>query len=162
MTADREPVPGAYYPEGLPGFVTLDVTPLVDNNVHDLLEILAEDDVFESFLAVTNAEAPACGHDGHAPDRLAFEQLKDYLVDRLATRVRMTAPQAMRVGSRVLELGAELDGRAAAAEEIVTRPDCPLGGRHSPGVPCDDRCDEQAAGLEKLRRIIARQNGRQA
>lgn len=163
MPADREPIPGAYYAEDGACFVTLDVTPLTDNNTHDLLELLADDEFFEDFIAVACTE-PVGEHDGHAPDRLAFEELKDRLVERLATRVRMTAPQAMRVGSRVLELGAELDGVTAAAEagEIVTRPGCPLGGRHLPNVPCDDRCNEKAAALNDLRAILARQNGRQA
>lgn len=167
---DRDPIPGAFYADDGACFVTLDVTSLVDNNVHDLLDLLASDEFFEDFIATT--AAPAVGeHDGHAPDRLEFEELKDRLVDRLATRIRMTAPQAMRVGGRVLFLGAILDGETAdaaldhavaAGPEIVARPDCPLGGLHSPGVPCDSRCDEKAVALAKLRSILAAKNGRQA
>ncbi|MGY4903277.1 hypothetical protein [Streptomyces sp. 900116325] len=161
--SDHAPVPGRFYPESGPGFVTLDVAALVDNNVHDLLELLGSDEFFEDFISVACAE-PVGEHDGSAPDRLAFEELKDRLVERLAIRVAMTARQAVAIGSRVLELGAELDGIAAAAEagETVTRPGCPLAGRHVPGVPCDDRCDEKAAALNNLRAILARQNGRQA
>lgn len=107
--SDREPVTGRYYSSAGAAFVSLDVTPLVENNVHDLLDLLSSDEFFEEFIAAT---APArVEHDGHAPDRLAFEELKDRLVERLATRAALTAPQALRTGDRLaslaLALGAE-------------------------------------------------------
>lgn len=33
---------------------------------------------------------------------------------------------------------------------VTARTDCPLGGRHLPGVPCDERCGEKAAALATL------------
>lgn len=110
MSAHREPVPGRYYAESGPGWVTLDVAALVDNNTHDLLELLAGDEFFERFIAVT--AAPVAGGDG--PDRLEFEQLKDELVSLLATRVRMTGQQARRVGARVYRLGVQVSAEADA------------------------------------------------
>ncbi|MFH9368109.1 hypothetical protein ACH4K8_20805 [Streptomyces anulatus] len=119
MSAHREPVPGRYYTESGPGWVTLDATPLVDNNVHDLLELLAGDEFFERFMAMA---APLVDADGEgAPDRLEFEQLKDDLVERLATRVRMTGEQARRVGARVYRLGVQVSAETDAA----TTPDVP-------------------------------------
>ncbi|MDX2921835.1 hypothetical protein [Streptomyces sp. NE06-03C] len=119
MSAHREPVPGRYYAESGPGWVTLDATPLVDNNVHDLLDLLAGDEFFERFMAVA-APLVTEGSDG-TPDRLEFEQLKDDLVERLATRVRMTGQQARRIGARVYRLGVQVSAETDAA----TTPDVP-------------------------------------
>ncbi|MFJ6143080.1 hypothetical protein ACIQH7_05740 [Streptomyces anulatus] len=114
MSAFREPVPGRYYAESGPGWVTLDATPLVDNNVHDLLDLLAGDEFFERFMAVA---APLVTEDGDgAPDRLEFEQLKDELVALLATRVRMTGQQARRVGARTYRLGVQVSAEEDAAD----------------------------------------------
>lgn len=119
MSANREPVPGRYYAESTPGWVTLDVAALVDNNVHDLLDLLAGDEFFERFMAVA---APLVTEDSDGtPDRLEFEQLKDDLVERLATRVRMTGQQARRIGARVYRLGVQVSAETDAA----TTPDVP-------------------------------------
>ncbi|MET9704894.1 hypothetical protein [Streptomyces griseus] len=119
MSAFREPVPGRYYTGRTPGWVTLDVAALVDNNVHDLLDLLAGDEFFERFMALA---APLVTEDGDGgPDRLEFEQLKDDLVERLATRVRMTGQQARRVGARVYRLGVQVSAETDAA----TTPDVP-------------------------------------
>ncbi|WP_329592188.1 hypothetical protein OG195_27460 [Streptomyces sp. NBC_01362] len=115
MSADRTPVTGRFYPASGPGFVTLDVSALVDNNVHELLELLGSDEFFEDFVSVACAE-PAGEHDGSAPDRLAFEELKDRLIEQLATRVAMTGRQARRVGAQVYRLGAQLSAEADAAD----------------------------------------------
>ncbi|MFJ6319671.1 hypothetical protein ACIQJW_26675 [Streptomyces californicus] len=117
MSAHREPVPGRYYVESGPGWVTLDATPLVDNNTHDLLDLLGSDEFFERFIALNSA--PIDGEQD--ADRLDFEQLKDELVERLATRVRMTGQQARRVGARVYRLGVQVSAEADAA----TTPDVP-------------------------------------
>ncbi|MFI2314127.1 hypothetical protein [Streptomyces sp. CB00072] len=114
MSAHREPVPGRYYAGNTPGWVTLDATPLVDNNVHDLLDLLAGDEFFERFMAVA---APLVTEDGDgAPDRLEFEELKNDLVERLATRVRMTGEQARRIGARVYRLGVQVSAETDAAD----------------------------------------------
>lgn len=119
MSANREPVPGRYYAESTPGWVTLDVAALVDNNVHDLLDLLAGDEFFERFMAVA---APLVTEDSDGtPDRLEFEQLKDDLVERLATRVRMTGQQARRIGARTYRLGVQVSAETDAA----TTPDVP-------------------------------------
>ncbi|WP_371624090.1 hypothetical protein OG245_15370 [Streptomyces sp. NBC_01116] len=117
MSAHREPVPGRYYPGNTPGWVTLDVTPLVDNNVHDLLDLLGSDKFFERFIELNSA--PIDGEQD--ADRLDFEQFKDELVERLATRVRMTGQQARRVGARVYRLGVQVSAETDAA----TGPDVP-------------------------------------
>ncbi|NUS76667.1 MAG: hypothetical protein HOV70_10770 [Streptomyces sp.] len=119
MSAFREPVPGRYYAESTPGWVTLDVAALVDNNTHDLLELLMSDEFFERFMAMA---APLVDADGEgAPDRLEFEQLKDDLVALLATRIRMTGQQARRVGARVYRLGVQVSAETDAA----STPDVP-------------------------------------
>lgn len=105
MSADRTPVRGPMYIESTPLMVTVDVTPLVENNVHDLLDMLAEADLFDEFLAATNADPDE--HDGHLPDRLAFEELKTKLVDRLSTKVALTGMQAVRAATQLHQLGAE-------------------------------------------------------
>ncbi|MFI1524978.1 hypothetical protein [Streptomyces griseus] len=112
MSAFREPVPGRYYAESTPGWVTLDVAALVDNNVHNLLELLGSDEFFERFVALTSA--PIDGE--RDTDRLDFEQLKDELRDRLSTRVRMTGQQARRVGARVYRLGVQVSAETDAAD----------------------------------------------
>ncbi|MFD6970722.1 hypothetical protein [Streptomyces sp. NPDC059949] len=38
----------------------------------------------------------------------------------------------------------------------VSRPDCPLGGLHMPGVPCDEQCHKKAAALETLHAALRR------
>ncbi|MFG2763112.1 hypothetical protein [Streptomyces rubiginosohelvolus] len=116
MSAFREPVPGRYYAESTPGWVTLDVAALVDNNVHDLLELLAGDEFFERFMVLA---APLAGEE--PPDRLEFEHLKDDLVERLATRARMTGQQARRIGARLYRLGVQVSAETDAA----TTPDVP-------------------------------------
>ncbi|MEV5261786.1 hypothetical protein AB0L02_27570 [Streptomyces anulatus] len=114
MSAFREPVPGRYYADRTPGWVTLDVASLVDNNVHDLLDLLAGDKFFERFMAMA---APLVDADGEgAPDRLEFEQLKDDLVSLLATRARMTGEQARRIGARVYRLGVQVSAETDAAD----------------------------------------------
>ncbi|MEU0157972.1 hypothetical protein ABZ154_03765 [Streptomyces sp. NPDC006261] len=117
MSANREPVPGRYYPGNTPGWVTLDVAALVDNNTHDLLDLLGSDEFFERFIALNSA--PIDGEQD--TDRLDFEQLKDELLERLATRVRMTGQQARRVGARVYRLGVQVSAEADA----VDTPDVP-------------------------------------
>jgi hypothetical protein len=100
---DHEPVRGPMYVTSTPLLVTVDVTPLVENNVHEVLELLATDDLFETFMELACAEPT--GHDGHAPDRLAFEELKTTLVARLSTRVALTGMQALRVAEQMQTLG---------------------------------------------------------
>ncbi|MER7815585.1 hypothetical protein [Streptomyces sp. NPDC096153] len=103
MSESTQPVRGPMYIEATPSLVTADVTPLVENNVHDLLELLMEEDHFEDFMALAAAD-PTGEHDGHAPDPLAFDELKARLVARLATKVALTGPQALRVAGRMQEL----------------------------------------------------------
>ncbi|MFE7370106.1 hypothetical protein [Streptomyces anulatus] len=113
MSAFREPVPGRYYAERTPGWVTLDVASLVDNNVHDLLELLGSDEFFERFMVLA---APMADEVADGSNRLEFEELKDELVERLATRVRMTGEQARRVGARVYRLGVQVSAEEDAAD----------------------------------------------
>ncbi|MEU3700950.1 hypothetical protein AB0E82_01855 [Streptomyces anulatus] len=119
MSAFREPVPGRYYADRTPGWVTLDVASLVDNNTHDLLGLLMSDEFFERFMVLAAPLVDAGTEPG--ADRLEFEQLKDDLVSLLATRARMTGEQARRVGARVYRLGVQVSAETDAA----TAPDVP-------------------------------------
>lgn len=100
---DHEPVRGPMYISSTPLMVTADVTPLVENNVHDVLELLLTEDLFEVFMGIACSEPTE--HDGHLPDPLAFEELKTTLVDRLSTRVALTGMQALRVAEQMQTLG---------------------------------------------------------
>ncbi|MFJ9318289.1 hypothetical protein [Streptomyces globisporus] len=130
MSAFREPVPGRYYAESTPGWVTLDVAALVDNNTHDLLELLMSDEFFERFMVLA---APLAGEE--PPDRLEFEHLKDDLRERLATRARMTGQQARRVGARLYRLGVQVSAETDAA----TTPDVPSVSLAKPPAQRDRR-----------------------
>lgn len=96
---DRKPVTGPLYVEATPLLVTLDVSPLVSDNVHDLLNLLMSDEFFEEFLELAVPDQDG-EHDG-LPDRLDFERLHAVLVDRLATKVALTAPQTLRAAKRM-------------------------------------------------------------
>lgn len=104
-TEPKQPVTGPMYIEATGLCVTADVSPLVENNVHDLLDLLMEEDFFERFMAIACTE-PTGTHDGHAPETLATEQLVADLVERLATKVSLTAMQALRVAEQMRKLGA--------------------------------------------------------
>jgi hypothetical protein len=93
--------------------VTADVEALVDRNVEELLDALAGD-LFEDFMTAVCEEST--GHDGHAAERLAFERLREQLVERLTTRVSLTGPEAVRVGERMADLGHSLDTPRGASE----------------------------------------------
>lgn len=116
MPADPKlPVRGPLYVESTPLMVTLDVTPLVENNTHDLLDMLAEDDLFDEFILATNAD-PDEHPNGALPDRLLFEELKTKLVERLATKVALTGMQAVQAGEQIRRLGMERAVPAAQSD----------------------------------------------
>jgi hypothetical protein len=96
---DHTPVTGPLYVEATPLLVTLDVAPLVSANVHDLLNLLMDDEFFEEFMELAAPDQDG-EHDGLA-DRLDFERLHAILVDRLATKVALTGPQALRAAKRM-------------------------------------------------------------
>lgn len=98
---DHKPVRGPVYVEATPGYVTLDVTPLVTNNVHDLLDLLRSDEFLDEFMELDTA------------GELAFEELQGRLVERLATKVALTGVRALLAGLRIQTL----------AEPIVTAAD---------------------------------------
>ncbi|MFF5285234.1 hypothetical protein [Streptomyces sp. NPDC013171] len=112
MADGRMPVTGRLYVEATPAFVTLDVSPLVESNVHDVLDLLMGDEFFETFMAIACAE-PVVEHDGHTPERLAFEQLLAALVERVSTRQALTGRQAVRVARQMLRYAEPM---VAAAE----------------------------------------------
>lgn len=120
MADDRTPVTGRLYVEALPGLVTLDVSPLVENNVHDVLDLLMGDEFFESFMEIACAEA-VTEHDGHTPERLAFERLLAALVERVSTRQALTGRQALRVGREIVAHAEQIVAveRAAAAALLL-------------------------------------------
>ncbi|WP_327162057.1 hypothetical protein [Streptomyces zaomyceticus] len=112
MADDRTPVTGRLYVEALPGLVTLDVSPLVEDNVHDVLNLLMTDEFYDTFREIACAE-PTVEHDGHTPERLAFEQLLAGLVERLSTRQALTGRQAVQVAQQMLRYAEPM---VAAAE----------------------------------------------
>jgi hypothetical protein len=118
MPADRTPATGRLYIEATPCRITLDVTPLVDNNTHDLLDLLMGDEFFETFMELACAN-PNEEHDGHAPDRLAFEELKTQLVERLATKQALTGPQALRAARRMLAFAEPMVAAKEQAEAAL-------------------------------------------
>jgi hypothetical protein len=116
MTNTNGPVRGPIHIDATPLMVTADVEPLVRANVADLLALL-DGEFFEDFIAAASEQATG-HHDGHAPEALRFERLQEQLVERLATRVSLTGPQAVRVGERMAELGRQRADRSRGASEI--------------------------------------------
>ncbi|MEU9558035.1 hypothetical protein [Streptomyces fumanus] len=114
------PVRGPLYVAATPLMVTVDVTPLVEANVAELLDLLASDEFYDDFREYADAE-PTGRHDGHAPERLPAENLTARLVAHLATRVALTGPQAVRVAGRMHELGRPLAEAAQARDAVVRR-----------------------------------------
>lgn len=104
-------VRGPLYVDATPLMVTADVTPLVHANVAELLDLLAGE-FYDDFREIADQE-PTGQHDGHAPERLGFEQLAEQLVERMSTRVSLTGRQAMRAAGRMARLALPL----AEAEE---------------------------------------------
>ncbi|MCX5587609.1 hypothetical protein [Streptomyces erythrochromogenes] len=95
MPEQPRPVRGPLYVEATPIMVTLDASPLVSNNVHDLINLLRSNEFVDQFMELDTAGG------------LAFEELHAALVARLATKVRLTGKEAIRVGDRLAELGRE-------------------------------------------------------
>lgn len=112
---DPRPVRSPVYVEATPLLVTLDVSPLVSNNVHDLLDLLRSDEFLDDFMEL----------DTSGP--LAFEELHAKLVDRLATKVAMTGTQALIVGLRIQAFADPIvtaaDQKADAVMNIVRQQD---------------------------------------
>lgn len=124
----NDAVRGPMHIEATPLMVTADVTPLVRANVTELLELLASDEFFEDFMEIADP-APTSGHDGHAPERLGFEQLAARLVERMSTRVALTGPQAVRVAGRMHQLGRPLAEAAERRQAGAVRAIAARGGR---------------------------------
>jgi hypothetical protein len=114
MTNEPKHVRCPMYVEATPLMVTADVTPLVEANVGELLDLLTSDEFFQDFMEI----ADPAENGGQPADRYAFEQLQARLVDRMSTKVALTGPQAMRVAGRMAKLAkplADLSARTAAA-----------------------------------------------
>lgn len=100
-------VRGPMYVDATPLMVTADVTPLVNANAGEMLDLLSGE-FFDDFMEIVQ------GPDG---DRYAFERLQARLVERMSTRVSLTGPQAMKVAGRMARLAkplADLSARTAA------------------------------------------------
>ena len=116
---NKTPPRGPIYVEATPLMVTADVTSLVEANVVELLDLLTSDEFFQDFMEIADP-SESDSHDGHALEKLAFEQLTARLVERMSTKVALTGPQAVRVAGRMHQLGrplAEAAERQAAAVE---------------------------------------------
>lgn len=114
-------VRGPMYVDATPLMVTADVTPLVDANAGEILDLLLGD-FFDDFMEIAQAQ-PTGEHDGHAPEKLLFEDLKARLVNHMSTKVALTGPQAVRVAGRMHRLGwplaEEMQRREAAMEKAA-------------------------------------------
>ncbi|WP_206315288.1 hypothetical protein [Streptomyces sp. C1-2] len=124
-----------------PLHVTVDVEPLVDSNVEELLDLLANE-FFEDFMTAVCEEST--GHDGHAPEALRFERLRQQLVERLATRVSLTGPEAVRVGERMADLGHSLASPSRGASEI-RHPAMRATRQHLKAHPLPEQQDRRAS-----------------
>ncbi|MGQ4351946.1 hypothetical protein [Streptomyces drozdowiczii] len=97
-----------------------------------------------------------------SPESAAEQLAQVRELDGLRVRVAELEATLARLGARAEQrhLMDPLDEQLShLADEPGPRPDCPLGGLHSPGVACGDRCHEHATSLAKLRRLLARQSG---
>lgn len=139
MTA--EPVRGPIRLDRTPLTVTADVESLVDRNVEELLDLLSGE-FFEDFMTAVCEEST--GHDGHAPEALRFERLRQQLVERLATRVSLTGPEAVRVGERMADLGHSLDAAPRGASEI-RHPAMRATRQHLKANPLPEQQDRRAS-----------------
>lgn len=104
-------VRGPMYVDATPLMVTADVTPLVNANAGEILDLLSGE-FFDDFMEI------AQGPDG---DRYAFEQLQARLVERMSTRVSLTGPQAMKVAGRMAQLARPLAALSAKTAAKVMR-----------------------------------------
>lgn len=113
-------VRGPMHIDATPLMVTADVEPLVHANVGELLDLLMSDEFFEEFNAMACEETPRTADDRNS-QRLAFEALQARLVERMATKVALTGPQAMRVAGQMAKLGRPLADLSAKTAAVVTR-----------------------------------------
>lgn len=118
MTENTGAVRGPMYVDATPLMVTADVEPLVAANAGEMLDLLVGE-FFDDFMEI------AQGPDG---ERYAFEQLQARLVARLATKVALTGPQAMRVAGQMAKLGKPLADRSAQTAAVVMRAQRREGG----------------------------------
>lgn len=141
----KKPVRGPMYIEGTPLMVTADVTPLVEHNVDEILELLGGE-LFEDFIAASCPESSG-EHDGHAPEALRFERLREQLVERLSKKVALTGPQAVRTAERMAELGHERAERAARAKGAseIKHPAMLPTRRHFAANPLPEQQDRRTA-----------------
>lgn len=116
---DTNSVRGPMYVDATPLMVTADVEPLVRANVGELLDLLAGE-FFDDFVEAADQDANG-GHDGHAAERLLFEQLAARLLERMSTRVSLTGPQAVRVAGRMHRLGLPLAEAAEHQKAVAAR-----------------------------------------
>lgn len=118
MADGRGPVLGRLYIKGLPGLVTLDVSPLVELAVHEVLDLLMTEEFLDSFIEIASAE-PVTAHDGHTPERLAFEQLLAALVAQVSTRQALTGRHALRVGREIVAHAERIIAVERAAANVL-------------------------------------------
>jgi len=139
---ENKAVRGPMYVDATPLMVTADVTPLVDANAGEMLDLLTGE-FFDDFMEI------AQGPDG---DRYAFEQLQARLVDRMSTRVSLTGPEAMRVAGRMARLAkplADLSAKTAAAvmrgATLIKHPSHAATRRHLKANPLPAQQDRRTA-----------------
>lgn len=119
MTENNQAVRGPMYVDATPLMVTADVEPLVHANVTELLDLLCGK-FYDDFREIADTK-PTGQHDGHAPEKLAFEELAARLVECMSTRVTLTGPEAVRVAGRMHELGWPLAQTAERTKAVVAR-----------------------------------------
>lgn len=110
-------VRGPLYVDATPLMVTVDVEPLVNANVAELLDLLSSDEFFQDFMEIADPSE----NGGTPADRCQFEALQARLVERMSTKVALTGPQAMRVAGRMAKLAKPLADLSARTAAVVMR-----------------------------------------
>lgn len=135
-------VRGPMYVDATPLMVTADVTPLVNANAGEMLDLLTGE-FFDDFMEI------AQGPDG---EKYAFEQLQARLVDRMSTRVSLTGPEAMKVAGRMAKLAkplADLSAKTAAAvmrgATLIKHPTHAATRKHLKANPLPEQQDRRSA-----------------
>lgn len=147
MTENNNAVRGPMHIESTPLMVTADVTPLVDANVGELLDLLSGE-FFQDFMAIADPSERAEGVDV----KYEFEQLQARLVERVSTKVALTGPQAMRAAGRMAKLGkplADLSAKTAAAvmrgASLIKHPSHAATRRHLAANPLPEQQGRRAS-----------------
>jgi hypothetical protein len=135
-------VRGPMHIDATPLMVTADVTPLVEANAGEMLDLLVGE-FFDDFMEIAQ---------GPVGEKYAFEQMQARLVDRMSTRVSLTGPEAMKVAGRMAKLAkplADLSAKTAAAvmrgATLIKHPTHAATRKHLKANPLPGQQDRRSA-----------------